>query len=443
MTGHSDNAPAPPARSADDPPGPSPAPAAGRLALLVGCGVAGMGLASLAIAVGLVYLYVLASARDELAPPTAGPAAPPHWPATRPPLAPGVVPLGEFASPLRQVIASGGADGYVAVIGHSRRGLASAAEVMKAATGESVGRFELPFGQFGSGAAVSPDGKWLAVIDGPPARAAVAVYATADGRKAGELTPYPEARRPAGGAKFVAAVPLADDRLLTVNSEGGFDVWGLPTLARVATRPGLSSPPKWLGEVRGHDGRGLSYAVAPDGRVALLDGGAFAVYDPAGPRVVARTEPFFDPLAVVAVPTGTAFDAGGDTLACVYTVHGKGAARTSLLTWDARTGRKRAEAALAAARDGFGLSFWGRDHVLVWGGETKADVLAVADGSAVATLSVKGRGQFARADGDRLWAATDDGDRPLGTYHLVRCDPPAAIPPGTKFVVGLSGLTTE
>jgi hypothetical protein len=344
--------------------------------------------------------------------------------------------------PTRQVVFAGGPDGVVGLIGNALGQTDEVFTVAKTKTGELVGRVTVPFADAGHGYAVAPGGRYAAArgsapFDGDP----LVLYDVPSG-KSYRFTPYPK-KGAALTPDLVGFGFAGPDQLVTVHAASGFDVWQLPGMRRVAGAPGR--PPNALPPIppAGIGGSGLGHALSADGKtLAVFNGAGFSFHDTATGTARARTEALLAPGGLSMNFWGAAFNAAGTKLACLCTVHTPKSV-TGLLVWDAATGQ-RLSFADAGTKTGFGLGWWGPNHVVVWeGGQGSAEALAVATGQPAGRVEVDipgGSHVLAPATpGDELWFVYGGlGFEPGGAAPRLARVPPLAGR-GSVLVLGPAG----
>lgn len=379
--------------------------------------------------------------RPAPAPVVANPAEPPKS-------GPGVRLTG-FESPDQLVFGGSPADGSVGVVSYRRMGVGYRIDVAKTATGKPVGAVEIDTASVNA-YALTADGSRLAVLGSAPGDGhPVAVYSVADGKQLGRFTPYPR-----GGPnsyklpELVWVTFLAADKLLTLTSSGGFDVWSVPGLKRLSGVPSGEPGNYTRLAVNGFTHTPTNFALTPDNKtLAVLNGKGFSFYDLSTGRETAVTDPFTTP-GSPATFYGTAFHPDGRRLACFCSLSASGQRLTAVGVWDAKTGQRLSLALLKdAAPSAAGLAWWGPNHLALWqGGMGSADVMAVDTGAVVASVRVETGGKTAAVPPDgRLWAVTPGGllDRTKTGPRLVAADLPAEFIPRTIFDLGPNGLKAK
>jgi hypothetical protein len=280
--------------------------------------------------------------------------------------------------------------------------------------------------------AISPGGKWVAHMTSGLNPKAVVLVPPGDPAAARRFTPAPQGA--ANTPWLVWITFVAPDRLLTLYKSGGFDVWSVPAFERVASRPATGN---FAG--LGFDAVNQTpekFAINPERTtVAILEGTEFILFDPKTAAEKKRLAPLAaEPARLTDV---VALSADGSSLACV--------ADDRLVVWDTESGQIKSDAVAQLKNEAFGLSWWGRDHVLVHDVElTKAVVLEAATGARVGEVRVAGLRQGMLSPlgpGDRLWAAYTPL---LGLPgRLFAFGPPAGLKggKGLRYEVGSEGLT--
>lgn len=256
----------------------------------------------------------------------------------------------------------------------------------------------------------------------------VNVWSLPDGKEVvKDWEPYP-AKPGDFDRELVWASLLSGDRVLTLTQRGQFDVWGLPE------REPLYGVPKKDGtvslQVNGFSHFPQNFALGPDrGMLAVFHAEGFTLFETDKGKELGRTESLAAEGSFSNV-WATAFSNDGKVLACLFTLNAPGAKRgTVLACWEVPSGKRLT---LGRVGDGTGggytggLTWWGKDHVVLWNGNlTEGLLYDVKAGAAVRRCQRAGHGRFAATSPDgRLWFAT--GQAPLGPALLTAVDLPGA-----------------
>lgn len=335
-----------------------------------------------------------------------------------------------FTAPPTQLLFAGGDTGAVASVGYAPAGPGYVADVCRLLARSPVGTVRIPKSTINA-LAVAPDGAYFAAVGSDPFHGdPVAVYAVAGGNAVLDFKPYPRSPQTLTQVPgLIWVVLLPGDRLLTLNEWGGYDVWSLPGGLRLYGRAGNKEGNLRVG-FNGFTKLGSNFAMTPDARsLAVFDGRGFVVCDPTTGAETWRTPDVAGPNESMNF-WGAALTADGSRLAFLGSKGG-----TFLTVWDAATGRADVNLLLPAANSAAGISWWGKNHLLFHqGGISSADVIEVATGRKVATLSARPIGKLGpTGPGDRAWAA-------VGTA-FVDAEIPAGFPAGTEFHLTADGLT--
>lgn len=143
----------------------------------------------------------------------------------------------------RVVFGGTGDDGHVGILATIHQsGSDKSTELMdvyRVRTGEKVA--SIPIAEpFAREVALSPGGKFVAGTQ--PFKGNLIRVHGANGAEVGRLAPATVGTdgRPDWKTEVQCFTFLSDDRLLTVNCSGGYDIWSVPGLKRVGGRPGLN-----------------------------------------------------------------------------------------------------------------------------------------------------------------------------------------------------------
>ena len=373
------------------------------------------------------------------------PAAPPVPAGHQWRLAPGVVSIPVINPRVTGLFFGGGEDGFAAIVSTPTQGGGKQFNVVRTATGEARGQVTTDQAT-GYGGAVSPDGKWLAVIRSAPSEGhAVVVYSVSDGQLAREFTPYRPAPGVGGvlGSQLVWVALLPGDRLLTIHSGGGFDIWSVPALQRI----GGYAPPAPVNPPIATNFFTIcptNFALTPDGKtLALFNGTGFSFFDVATATETARTE------AVMKAGWpgsfwGAALRSDGDRFACFCSTFTP-APTDAFYVWEPKTGKQVSK--WRSKLQAPGCAWWGPDHLVLWqGGLGRSDVFSVATGQVVAKLKFDGIGKFGTVPpSGKLWGVTGGAlnDPVYGAAVLAGVSPPAVMNPTTNLVLSPEGLVAK
>ena len=370
-------------------------------------------------------------------------------PQPRPPVATAwAVPVPVIAPQVNYLVFAGGPDGHTGIVSLNLREGGYEISVVKTPTGRAVGT-TVKVGISDTGFAVSPDGKWAAVVGSAPgAGNPVSVYEVATGKEAKAFTPYPR-----GGGAGLRAPQLqwvsfvGPDRLLTINEASGFDVWTVPGGERVGGQPGRQGYAGPLLAVNGFTHTPTNFALTPDGKtLALFNGAGFSIIDTATGKETARTPPFMKDRSPANF-FATAFSPDGARLACFCKTYMPDKF-DGILVWDAKTGKRLTAVSPKGVSSASGFAWWGGDHLTLWqGGIASADVLELRSGEVVGKVKFAKTGKVATVPPDgQLWGTAGGVlfDPVTGATVLFHHPAPKSIRPGTTFEIDDTGrLTTK
>lgn len=427
------------------------------IAVLVGAGVLVLG----GVGVGAYFLMkgkkpapeVAGQPPAVVAPAVGQPVSQPKPKADTPPAPNGgaaavgrVVPVPSVAPSPQRMVFGGGEDGYAAVMSFRTEGVGDRIDVVKTATGEGKGRVDV--NSRAKEVAVSPDGKWLAVVGSAPFQGhPVGLYAVGTAQQANTFTPYPrEGPNGLQVPELIWSAFVGSDKLITINEGSGFDVWSVPGLQRLAGQPPRKAFAIPRVGVDGFTHSPSNFALTPDGKtLALFNGTGFTFYDAATATETGKTEPVIRE-GGSANYWGAALRADGSRFACFCSVSTPKLANV-LFVWDARTGKRVSAVQPKAVQSAAGFGWWGPDHILIaQGGVSTADVMDVTSGDVVGKVKFERTGKLGTvAPADKLWgiargSALDPGG---AAALLISAEAPPAIGPGTRFELGPQGLRVK
>jgi hypothetical protein len=324
-----------------------------------------------------------------------------------------------------QLLFGGGEEGHIAIVSHSTRG-GYDVEVFKTRTGQGKGTVHLT--SLGiDGHSLSPEGDYLAEVNSAPFEGnAVTVYRTSDGNAANKFTPYPRAPRDLGKVgQLVWISLLPGNKLLTINERGGHDVWSVPDFQRVHGEESTLTDGHLIRR-NGFTHMPENFALTPDGKtLAIFDGTGFTFFNTFDGKELGRTEP------IVARGQsfnswGCAFRADGTQLAFLSTRN-----NCTLAVFDVKSGKKLSE---VNADSGAGISWWGKEHVLLHaGGISSARIISVATGQHAGDVRFPRVGKLGPSGpGDQLWGYSEG--------VLIHSAPPAIIRAGSSFDLTAEGV---
>jgi hypothetical protein len=259
---------------------------------------------------------------------------------------------------------------------------------------------------------LSPDGSRLAVftqsVDKGRLVRSVGVWSLPDGKPLVQnWTPYPNEADFAKQRELNWVYLLSAERILTISSQGQFDVWDLATQKNVASVPPIANN---LSLSRNLSGRtAVSFAISPDRKtLAIHDKVGYSLFDTATGKSIGKTTPMLE-AGMATNLWGVAFSPDGKTLASYYHRYHGNQTDVLLTHWSLPDGKQLSQAALPKdAHLNGGLAFWGPSHVLLWNGLiTEAKVYNLANGGAPRLCSLRNQGKcVAQAHDGKLWFAT-------------------------------------
>jgi hypothetical protein len=360
-----------------------------------------------------------------------------------PKLGAGVValPVSNFGITDMAMSPGGGANGRVAILSFGAKG--NAVEVLETATGKSAGRIPIedPFEDL---IAVGPAGRFVVVLASDPIEGnTVAAYSAADGKLQKKFRPYP--KKGNGGAPNLIWIAFtAADRLLTADEDGNFDLWSLPQIERIDGVKNKLGAFSRL-QLNIFSKLPMNFALSPNRDVlAIFNGAGFSFHDTATLASLGKT-PDFIGKSGNPVFNGTAFTPDGKQLASFYQSFDPKGPETHLHLWNAKTGETVDAGVIPAGNAPQGMAFWGNKHLAYHqGGTSTVRVIDVATKKDVGKVNAE-KGKFVTMppDGD-LWAVVA-GENRFGSgqqevSYLVKAAPPAALAPGSEWIMGSGGL---
>jgi hypothetical protein len=365
-----------------------------------------------------------------------------------PPRVPGppVVAVPSAGRSVNQVVFGGDEFGATGMVSYPERGVGYQIDVVETVNGKARGRVLTEAASI-NGVAVSPDGKWAAVVESAPSDGdRVVVYEVATGNVAGRFTPYGKHRGAVHVPNLVWTQFIAPDRLLTITETSGFDVWSVPKFDRVAGQPPRGPHAMPPVETNGFTRSPRNFAVSRDGKtLALFNGTGFTFYDIATAAAKGQTEPIMKE-GGSAIFRGAAIRADGSRFACYFTAYGA-KDENGLAVWEVPSGRRVSMARPANQPHAAGMAWWGPDHLLYWqGGLSDANIVEVATGEVVGKVEFKDTGVMGTVPPtDGLWGLTPSSRiaRENVDSMLVRG---VAIPKfrvGAKLVIGPDGRIAD
>jgi len=355
--------------------------------------------------------------------------------------APGTIVLAVKVQNVNQMASGGGPSGFTAVSSFRDRGLGMQFDVIQTATGIVQGQViteSIAEDVF----SLSPDGKYLAVMGVEPFEGnPVNLYSVADGKLIKKHQPYYKKNDITIPDLIWTGFP-SKDRLITVNHSGGFDLWSVPALERIAGIPG---PLKFGArcDINLFTKTPVNFQMTPDGKsFAIFDGTGFTFYDPITMKQMARTPEFLRPNQN-ALFSGCGFSPDGSKFAVYVQTFGKGGA-IELRLFDAKTGADAGGGPVNKIQAPAGFAWWGPNHLVFWeGGVSSAKVFDVANRQVVCTVrtSIPGKFQAIPSNG-QLWASVADGkfDPFNGKTALVHLDAPNVFQLSVDWELSQTGL---
>jgi len=343
-----------------------------------------------------------------------------------------------------QLIFGGGEDGFVGIVSYNLRGIGIRIDVARTATGEAIGTVEVPF-EPGDGIALSPDGKWIAVMGSAPFEGhPITLFSPGRPGPGIKFVPYGKAKDGTRGPDLIWVGFAAPDRLITLNARSGFDIFSVPDRKRLGGQPPrpLTSIPFVSSSGIGFSPR--NFALSPNGKtLAVFNGIGFTFFDTTTAGATAQTEPLIRPGGSMNF-WGSAMSADGSRFVCILSTYNPKPA-AAVMVWDAVTG-KRLSTASVPDGTGAGCGWWGPNHLVLYeGGQASADVLSVRDGQVVGHIEPQFLGSLKIAvatPGDKLWYVFDDSPTASGgvTPVLVKLSAPPRFSAGRRLTIGPDGL---
>ncbi|QJW93488.1 hypothetical protein FTUN_0994 [Frigoriglobus tundricola] len=356
----------------------------------------------------------------------------------------GIVAIPSLTPTVTQVVFAGGGDGFAAIVSHKMDGVGSVMDVVKTATGKPVGRVRTDTVS-DTGYALSPKGNVFAVLGLKPFEGApVSLFNVENGQLLKQFTPYPKAPGTVLGPDAVWIAITSTDQLLTINSEGGFDLWTLPEMKRTTGVAGRLKGGHRT-DVNGFTHCPKNFSLSVDGKsLAIFNGSGFSFYNMETTTEICRTKDLMRPGNQILF-SAAALSPDGSRFACYYQTFGAGAA-TTLSVWDPKTGTPLSSP-LVSGNAPAGFAWWGSSHLLYWeGGISSASLFGAETGQSVGSVRTSIPGKFGTVPPNgQLWGVVGphNYDPAKGTAFLVRADVPSAIRPGTSFELTQDGLKTK
>ncbi len=262
---------------------------------------------------------------------------------------------------------------------------------------------------------LSPDGSLLAVaelVSGRGFESAITIWSLADGKVlTSRWKPYPA---PNPSAVLSKLTFLDANRLLTISTNKQITLWNLsgqPTYAIEHKIPGLFST---LLEDPYTKQPG-NFALSPDrGSIALFNGVGFEVLETSTGKIRVRTGNFVGQGSSL---KGVALNSDASRLAVyLWVPAGPQKLEDYLVIWDLKTNQQIGNFPIRVQKQntsgmfsygGNALSWWGDDHLLLWGGNGNALVVKATTGQPLRELEGPFYGRFGFDDPDgRLWYDT-------------------------------------
>jgi hypothetical protein len=359
---------------------------------------------------------------------------------------PPLVPVPTAGRSVNQLVFAGGENGSTALVSYRDQGVGYRIDVIETANGKARGQVVTEAVSI-YGVAVSPDGKWVVVIEsGPGEGHPVVLYDVAAGKKADRFRPYPRIGPDAFQAPELAwAGFVSPDRLLTINEASGFDLWSVPKLERIAGQPSRKGSALTRVAVNGFTHAPTNFALTPDGKTLILfNGTGFTVYDAQTAGALRETPPIMKE-GGLATFWAAAVRADGSRFACYFRTYGP-QEETALIVWDVQTGKQVSKIQPRGNSSPPGMGWWGPDHFLLWqGGISTADVMKASTAEIVAKVRFRETGVLATVPPtDGLWGLTPSSriavrDDPI----LIRGVLPPAFRLGAQFRLDTKGIHEE
>lgn len=360
----------------------------------------------------------------------------------------GIAPIPSITPSVLQVVFAGGVDGFAAVVSNTPMGPGYKIDVVKPITGKTVGEV-LTESATDIGYAISPDGTSLAVLDSKPSDGnSVSLYSVAKGQLLKRFTPYSRGPSNITGPEAVWINFTSKDRLLTISSGGGFDLWSVPEMKRLTgIAPSLKAGNRIDADGFTHSPK--NFSVSSDGKtLVMFNGSGFSFYDPETATESSRTEDLLKPGTLI-LCTAAAFSPDGKRFACYYQTFAGKNTTIFLNIWDTKTGKMLNGPGVLAAnsKSPAGFAWWGSNHLLFWeGGISSARLFDLASGQLVGNVKTSIPGKFGTVPPNgQLWAVVGphNYDPIKGAAFLVRADVPAAIAPGSALELSREGVNSN
>lgn len=213
--------------------------------------------------------------------------------------------------------------------------------------------------------------------------------------------------------------------MLTVARGGQFDVWKLPDRQKVFSTP--ASAKNVFVESNGFTHLPASLAVSPDRTtLALCNKDGFNLFDLADGKMIGKTQSVSEDGQMLNV-WGAAFSPDGKSLVSHFHLYKAGVGKRHLGRWAVPGGQKQGLFAIPdVVSFSAGLSWWGKDHVLLWNAVvTEALLYDMRSGAACRRVERVHHGRCAiHHINGQLWYAT--GYVPIGPAQLTFAGLPEA-----------------
>lgn len=258
---------------------------------------------------------------------------------------------------------------------------------------------------------LSPDGSRLAVVEmmsGQGPESAITIWSLPEGQVLlSRWKPYPG---PNSLGVLKKIIFLDANRLLTITTGKQMTLWDLSGEAVYSIEHKIPGRLDILVEDP-HTRQPNNFALSADrGSLALFNGSGFDVMDTATGEARGKTG---DLVGRGASVHGVALDRHAGRLAVYLWVLEKGTLEDRVVVWNLKTNQqagsfpirvKKQTTGRVGGWSGNALSWWGQDHLLLWGGNNNALVLDAATGQPLRELAAPQHGRCGFDDPDgRLW----------------------------------------
>ncbi len=303
-------------------------------------------------------------------------------------------------------------------------------------TGDKVASIPIPVGEpLTREAALSPGGKYVA--SGVMFKGNLIRVIAADGSEVGRLSPAtigPDGR-PDWKTEVQWFTFLSDDRLLTVNCSGGYDIWAVPGLQRVGGRAGLTLQGDQSLFRMSENYPNLAALTADNRTIALFNWSGVSLVDVATGVEKGRTEDFIGKGPKPQI-VRVALSPDAKRIICLVIPSEGHADKCRLLQFDAGTGKLQKENWFArdpATRVGEpGMYMWGPNHLVIGTPGRSHSVVHLPTGNILNPVDVvvAAPGNVSRVDAPsfagRLWYVGSGGgpDHPGYLFGVL----PSALP---------------